>query len=62
MFISTLIAQLQHAQKQHGDLPLSTFDGMVSTVKITPCKDGISYPLKEGDKINEINLEILSLR
>lgn len=59
MKISDLINQLQKAQEAYGDLPLTTFDGFIGEVRISPAKDGICYPLEEGEQ-NEIGLEILT--
>ncbi len=59
MKISKLIEQLTKAKDRYGDKPLTTFDGFIGEVKITPAKDGICYPLKEGTQ-NEIGLEIMT--
>lgn len=59
MKISKLIKQLQEAQRELGDHPMTTFDGFISGIKLSPAKDGICYPLKKGAH-NEIGLEILT--
>lgn len=59
MKINDLIKQLQKASKQHGNLPITTWDGYVGEVKIEPTVDGVSYPIDVND-INEISIEILT--
>jgi hypothetical protein len=41
MKISTFVAKLESLKFQYGDLPVSTEDGMVVSIKGTPCRDGI---------------------
>lgn len=59
MKISELIKNLEKAQQIYGDHPLTTYDGFVGEVKVSPAKDGICYPLKKGSH-NELGLEILT--
>lgn len=59
MKISQLIKQLQEAQRQLGDHPMTTFDGFISGIKLSPAKDGICYPLKKGAH-NEIGIDIMT--
>ena len=55
--ISQIIAQLQKAQKEFGDHPMSTYDGFITSLKFTPAKDGTCYPLERGTH-NEISIDI----
>lgn len=59
MNISKLIKELEDAKRYYGDLPLTTYGGFITRVKISPAKDGIVYPLKEGEQ-NEIGIEIMN--
>lgn len=59
MKISEMIKALEDAKRENGDLPVTTFSGFIQSVRLTACKDGISYPLKPGSQ-NEISMEIFS--
>lgn len=59
MKISDLVAKLEAAKSQYGDVPLTTYNGVIRDVKFTPAKDGICYPLKVGTE-NEIGMEIMN--
>jgi hypothetical protein len=61
MLISDLIKKLQYFKNHYGDLDLSTWDGMVRDIKMTPCKDGgCIVLLGESKKPVELSLEIES--
>ena len=57
MLISEMIAELEKAKAEYGDMPLTTYDGFIGRVRFTPAKDGICYPLKRGAH-NELGFEI----
>jgi hypothetical protein len=58
MQISELIAQLEEAQERVGDLPVSTWDGMIKGIRTDICNDGIQvYNVNDA---NEISLEIIT--
>lgn len=59
MNISDLIKKLEEAKRLYGDHPVTTWDGYVQMVKLTPAKDGVSSPIEPGSH-NEISLEILT--
>lgn len=59
MRVSELINHLEAAKKEYGDLPLTDFGGFIRFVKLTPARDGVSYPMKRGSQ-NEIGIEINS--
>lgn len=44
MKVSELISELTTAVDLYGDLPVSTFDGSISSMLVTPIKDGRSIP------------------
>lgn len=57
MKISDLIACLQDAKNSYGDMPVTTWDGFIERVRITPAKDGIVEPVEYH---NEIGIEIFT--
>lgn len=59
MNISKMIKQLEEAKRQYGDLPMTTYGGFIESVKLTPAKDGVCYPLEKGEQ-NEIGIEIMN--
>jgi len=59
MKISEIITKLENAKRQYGDLPVSTFDGFVSRVDLSPARDGVSSPLEDGQQ-NEICMELVT--
>lgn len=40
MKISAIIAALEKAKQEHGDLPTFTTDSDISRVEVHPCRDG----------------------
>lgn len=58
MLISELILQLEEAQERIGDLPVSTWNGMIRNIQTDICNDGIQvYNVNDA---NEISLEIIT--
>ena len=63
MKLSQLIAHLQGAMRQYGDLVVFTPDADIGEVVITPCTDGVQRTVDGiADDPNELVIELLPAR
>tara|TARA_R100000655_G_scaffold46655_2_gene83629 strand:+ start:254 stop:472 length:219 start_codon:yes stop_codon:yes gene_type:complete len=58
MKASEMISELTAAIDLYGDLPVSTFDGDISSMLVTPLKDGSSIP--SGDLPDTFSIEFFT--
>ena len=58
MTAKQLIRKIQKYVDEYGDLPLSTWDGFITNVRIEASNDGCI--LEEGEIADEFSLEIIT--
>lgn len=58
MRVDKLIEELKEVRDKYGNLPLSDFNGMITTVNVLPCKSGVR--VLPDEQPNEIYLGVLN--
>ena len=58
MKLSEMITQLEDAKRHHGDLPIFTWDGSVSEVRVRPSANGLMPGVRSAKREpNELVIE-----